>query len=173
MRLQRCSNCLRLRSMWGLLAAIRPTTKSGGALLYLGQRWPCAAACPAAHVLHPSSQAPAPVLLRRAHLPARACSQGSIHEGLAFLATQPGIGCWRACSLLSFSLFFTLFEVFALIVIIADGSSLTSYAYAHAHCYTSGEERSSKQTLTHPLPVAMCAADAGLTSTAESGSTAT
>jgi hypothetical protein len=55
---------------------------------------------------------------------------GSIHELLAYIATQPGVGCWRACNLLSFSLFFTLTEVFALLVFIADDSGLTSYADA-------------------------------------------
>ena len=50
----------------------------------------------------------------------------SVHEVLAFVATQPGVTCFRGCSVLSFSAFFTFMQIFALIVIIADVGGLTS-----------------------------------------------
>lgn len=57
----------------------------------------------------------------------------SIHEILGFMATQPGIGCCRACSLMSFSMFFTILQMLALYVIIADVGGLTSCGH-NDHC---------------------------------------
>jgi hypothetical protein len=50
----------------------------------------------------------------------------SIHDVLAFIATQPGIGCWRACNMMSASFFLAVVEVFALLVIIADTGGLVA-----------------------------------------------